>query len=175
MAVLPPKPLFSSIWRHQKPKFVRTNAAFVRTNAAFVRTVAAFVRTVAAFVRTVAAFVRTVATFVRTVAAFVRTVAAFVRTVAAFVRTVAAFVRTIAASCPAIFVPFVSFVVNPPAGYFTFRFFRRKVGTSRSWPSTMVGSDFSKRPRLAGSSVICSAFSSFLAAAAFSTVLLRVL
>ena len=59
------------------------------------------------------------------------------------------------------------------APYFTFTFFRRKVGTSRSWPSTIVGSDFSKRPRFAGSSVICSAFSSFFAAAVFSTAGLR--
>ena len=57
--------------------------------------------------------------------------------------------------------------------YFTFRFFRRKVGTSRSWPSTIVGSDFSKRPRFAGSRFICSAFSSFFAAAVFSGVALR--
>lgn len=54
--------------------------------------------------------------------------------------------------------------------YFTFRFFRRKVGTSRSCPSTMVGSDFSKRPRFAGSRVICSAFSSFFEGVTFSAV-----
>ena len=37
------------------------------------------------------------------------------------------------------------------AGHFTRMFFRRYVGTSRSCPSTIVGSLFSNRPRLIGS------------------------
>ena len=45
-------------------------------------------------------------------------------------------------------------------GYFTRTFCRRKVGTSRSWPSMIVGSLFSKRPRVTGSKSICSCFSS---------------
>src|SRR5438445_11081200 len=52
-------------------------------------------------------------------------------------------------------------------------FFRRKVGMSKSWPSTMVGSLFSKRPRVAGSNCITSCFAwthfSFGAFASFST------
>src|SRR5438128_8215647 len=49
--------------------------------------------------------------------------------------------------------------------YFTRTFLRRKVGTSRSWPSTIVGSLFSKRPRVMGSNCKISCFA---AAAAFS-------
>src|SRR5262249_59950052 len=37
-------------------------------------------------------------------------------------------------------------------------FLRRKVGTSKSWPSTIVGSLFSKRPRVTGSNCIISCF-----------------
>ena len=44
------------------------------------------------------------------------------------------------------------------AAYFTRTFFRRKVGISRSWPSTMVGSLFSKRPRVTGSNCSTSCF-----------------
>src|SRR5437762_5696236 len=42
--------------------------------------------------------------------------------------------------------------------YFTRTFLRRNVGTSRSWPSTIVGSLFSKRPRVTGSNCITSCF-----------------
>ena len=45
-----------------------------------------------------------------------------------------------------------------PRPYFTRTFFRRNVGTSRSWPSTIVGSLFSKRPRVTGSNCITSCF-----------------
>ena len=38
---------------------------------------------------------------------------------------------------------------NLRAGYFTFRFLRMNVGTSRSSPSMIVGSLLSKRPRTA--------------------------
>src|SRR4051795_11019508 len=42
------------------------------------------------------------------------------------------------------------------APYLTRTFLRRNVGTSRSWPSTMVGSLFSNRPRVTGSNCITS-------------------
>src|SRR6184192_2853329 len=46
---------------------------------------------------------------------------------------------------------FLDFARNDWFGYFTLIFFRRYVGTSRSSPSTIVGSLFSNRPRLTGS------------------------
>ena len=42
--------------------------------------------------------------------------------------------------------------------YFTRTFLRRNVGTSRSWPSTIVGSLFSKRPRVTDSNCSTSCF-----------------
>ncbi len=54
--------------------------------------------------------------------------------------------------------------------HFTRTFLRRNVGTSRSWPSTIVGSLFSKRPRVTGSNCItsCSRERIFLSAASLS-------
>src|SRR3954469_6810525 len=45
-----------------------------------------------------------------------------------------------------------------PRRYFTRTFFRKNVGTSRSCPSTIVGSLFSKRPRVTGSNCSTSCF-----------------
>src|SRR5581483_223218 len=46
----------------------------------------------------------------------------------------------------------------PISPYLTRTFFRRNVGTSKSSPSTIVGSLFSNRPRVAGSNCSTSCF-----------------
>src|SRR5204863_5603633 len=48
--------------------------------------------------------------------------------------------------------------ISLTTAYFTRTFLRKKVGTSRSCPSTIVGSLFSKRPRVSGSNCKTSCF-----------------
>src|SRR5437762_3664892 len=55
--------------------------------------------------------------------------------------------------------------------YFTRTFFRRNVGTSRSWPSTIVGSLFSKRPRVIGSNCKTSCFACTFSTTGFDSLI----